>query len=198
MADVNDLIETTHVSDPSTGPVRPDAVASEPARRPSWQRRPSRWASQVAGLTLALVALGVASGLLYRYDRSMDSSARQQAAVSAARTVALQLSTIGADNAAEHVAELGRLSTGEFHDQINGYSAIFQKILKVGDVSSQGAVTAAGIERRDAETATVLVTVSSTVRNSQIPSGQPRNYRLSVVLLRSGDQWLASKVDYVG
>lgn len=152
----------------------------------------------MAALTLALVALGAASGLLHRHEQAAGSAAGQQAALSAAKAVALELSTIGAGNAAAHLERLATLSIGEFHDQLSGYSPILQKILQAGNVSSQGTVTAAGIERHDADTATVLVTVSTTVTNSQLPSGQLRGYRLSVELRRSGTQWLAAKVDDVG
>jgi len=165
---------------------------------PLWRRRPSRWAAQVAALSIALIVLLTVSELLFRHDQATPTDAARQAAVNAAEAVALELSTIGAGNAGEHMESLAKQSIGEFHDQLSGYSPIFQKILQVGKVSSRGTVTATGIERLDADSATILVTLSATVTNSQLPAGQLRGYRLAVQLERSGTQWLASKVDYVG
>lgn len=165
---------------------------------PIWRRRPSRWAIEVAALSAALLVLLAASALLFRSAMSADADTQRRAAVDAAQSVAVTLSTIGGANAASNLDDLAKKSTGEFHDQLAGYAPIFQRLLQSGNVASQGRVTAAGVERIDAQSAVVLVTVSTTLTNSQIPAGEMRNYRLAVQLTYSGTGWLASKVDYVG
>jgi len=214
--------EAPHDEAPHDEPAASEAPASEPAASepkataaprgevvadqaspaeptvPLWRRRPSRWAAQVAALSIALIVLLAVSGLLFHHNRTNPTDAARQGAVNAAEAMALELGTIGAGNAAARMESLAKRSTGEFHDQLGGYSPIFQKILRLGNVSSRGSVTAAGIERLDADSATVLVTLSATVTNSQLPAGQLRGYRLAVRLERSGGQWLTSKVDYVG
>jgi Mce-associated membrane protein len=152
----------------------------------------------VAALSVVLAVLLAGSVLLFRHDQEISTTAQRQGALAAARAVALELSTIGAGNAAQHMSILASQSTGEFHDQLSGYSAIFQKLLRAGNVSSRSEVTAEGVERLDTDSATVLLTVAATVTNTQLPTGQPRNFRLAVQLQRSGGRWLASKMDYVG
>ncbi|MBO0872772.1 MAG: hypothetical protein J2P19_05220 [Pseudonocardia sp.] len=193
MADLDETPSTT--AGPTTSPQT--AVAASEAVPPA-PRGPSRWVMQVTALTVALIALLALSGLLFWQGRATNNDVRRQAVASSAQAVVLLLSNIGASNAAQQLDSLSKQSTGEFRDQLNGYAAIFQKILRVGNVTSQANVTAAGIERMDADSATVLVAVSTVVTNSQLPAGQPRAYRLAVELQRSGTQWLASKVDYVG
>ncbi|HEV7831330.1 MAG TPA: hypothetical protein VGP04_21330 [Pseudonocardiaceae bacterium] len=166
----------------------------------SWTlaRCPSRWTLQVAALAVALVVLLLVAGLLLNHDQWVSRDTQRRAAIDAAQSVALELSTIDAANAAQHMDALLKQSTGEFHDQVGGYAAIFRGVLQAGNVTSRSHVTSAGIEHQDGSTATVLVTVSATVTNSQLPAGQQRDYRLAVRLQNDGDRWLASKVDYVG
>lgn len=163
----------------------------------SRRRRPSRWLTQMIALSLALIALLVACAVLVTRGALTNQDAQRQAAISAATAVTRDLSSISASNAPQHMDSLTKQSTGEFHDQLGAYSAIFEKILQAGNVKSDATVTAAGIERMDEHDATVLVTVASLVSNSQMSAAQPRFYRLSVQLQHLGGMWLASKVDYV-
>jgi len=178
--------------------VRADQASSAEPTFPVWRRRPSRWAAQVAALSLAILVLLAVSALLFQRQQRTPSDTGRHDVVNVAEAVARELSTIGAGNAAQHMEALTKLSTGDFHDQLGGYSPMFQKILQAGNVNSKGTVTAVGIERLDADGATVLVALSAMVTSSQAPAGQLRDYRLAVQLERSGSQWLASKVDYVG
>lgn len=164
----------------------------------SRRRRPSRWLTQMIALSLALIALLVACTVLVTRGALTNQDAQRQAAISAATAVTRDLSSISASNAPQHMDSLTKQSTGEFHDQLGAYSAIFEKILQTGNVKSDATVTAAGIERMDEHDATVLVTVASLVSNSQMSAAQPRFYRLSVQLQHLGGMWLASKVVYVG
>jgi Mce-associated membrane protein len=122
----------------------------------------------------------------------------RQVAIDAAQSVAIDLTTVNATNAAEHMDALSQQSAGDFHDEVSKYAAIYGRVLEAGKVTSQGHVTAVGVERLDADQATILLTVSSDVTNSQLASSQRREYRLALRLQHTDGRWLTTNVDYVG
>jgi Mce-associated membrane protein len=148
-------------------------------------------------MTLVFALLLAVSVMLLKSPQPTDESAQRDAMITATKQVALELSTIGASNAAQHIDSLTNQSTGEFRSQLGTYARIFQSVLQAGNVNSEAKVTAAAIERIGPDSANTLVTVSATVTNSQVPVGQLRNYRLAMQLQRDGDRWLVSKVEYV-
>jgi Mce-associated membrane protein len=163
-----------------------------------WYRRPSRWTVQVSGLALALAVLITVSAILFRAGQTAGTLGQQDVVVSTAKEVALDLSTISASDAPEHIERLTRQSTGEFQAQLGSYSQVFQAVLQEGNVKSAAKVTGAAVERMGTDSASVLVAVSAMVTNSQVLTGQHRNYRLAVQLQHVDQRWLASKVEQVG
>ncbi|HEX4247896.1 MAG TPA: hypothetical protein VH008_08500, partial [Pseudonocardia sp.] len=122
---------------------------------------------------------------------------QRQDVLAAAQKVAGDLTSIGADNAPAQIQNLTGESTGAFRDQISTYAQALQTILQQSNAGSRGTVSAAGVEKMDANTASVLVTVAATVSNAKVTAGQPVSYRLAVQLQREGDRWLASDVTFV-
>ena len=191
-------------ADDSEGGSKDDAAAppvraAKPSRKPRKPRKSiSRPRPLVAALSLLLVLLLVAGVTLFVHNHKVSTAeASKSAALDTARQVATSLTTITPDNAAGQIDDLAKHSTGSFKDQIGGYSAMFQAVLKQGNVASRGTITAAGIEKMEGDAASALVAVSALITSGQVPQGQPRTYRLLVSLQRNGDQWLASNVDFV-
>ncbi|MDT7612273.1 MAG: Mce-associated rane protein [Pseudonocardiales bacterium] len=175
-----------------------DAAPTTARATPRQRRRPSRWTMLVAGLSVLVVALWVAGGLLFAHNRGASQlAAQRQGVVAAAQKVAGDLTSISSSNAQAQIQSLTNESTGGFRDQISTYAQALQAILQQSGAGSQGTVSAAGIERMDANTASVLVAVTATVSNTKLPNAQPVNYRLGVQLQREGDRWLASDVTFV-
>jgi Mce-associated membrane protein len=175
-----------------------DAAAPAARAIPRQRRRPSRWTMLVAGLSVLVVALWVAGGLLFAHNRGASQlAAQRQDVVAAAQKVAGDLTSISSSNAPAQIQSLTNESTGGFRDQISTYAQALQAILQQSGAGSQGTVSAAGIERMDANTASVLVAVTATVSNNKLPNAQPVSYRLGVQLQREGDRWLASDVTFV-
>jgi Mce-associated membrane protein len=175
-----------------------EAGASAALAVPGARRRPSRRTLVLAGLSVLLVALWATGGWLYVHNRGTSELDAQRAqALATAQKVAADLTSIGADNAQTQIQSLTQESTGGFREQISTYAAALQAILQQAQAGSRGTVSAAGIERIDANTASALVTVSATVSNSKLPNAQPVSYRMGVQLQREGDRWLASDVNFV-
>jgi Mce-associated membrane protein len=172
------------------------SLAAKPARKP--RRKLSRPRPLVAALSLLLVVLLAAGVTLFVHNHRVSAAeASKAAALDTARQIATSLTTITPDNAAGQLDSLTKQSTGSFKDQIAGYSAMFQAVLKQGNVASRGTITAAGIEKMEGDAASALVAVSALITSGQVPQGQPRTYRLLVSLQRAGGQWLVSNVDFV-
>jgi Mce-associated membrane protein len=176
----------------------PDAAPTAARAVPRRRRQPSRWTMLVAGLSVLVVALWVAGGVLFAHNRAASQlTAQRQDVVAAAQKVAGDLTSISSTNAQAQIQSLTSESTGSFRDQISTYAQALQAILQQSGAGSQGTVSAAGVERMDANTASVLVAVSATVSNNKLPNAQPVSYRLGVQLQREGDRWLASDVAFV-
>ena len=187
-------VEDSAVEDSAVEDSAVERVAAVPAPR----RRVSRRTLVTAGLAVLLAALWGVGGWLFVHNRGAGQLAdHNAAALAAAQKVATDLTSITAQNAQTQIQSLTAESTGGFRDQISTYASALQAILQQAQAGSRGTVSAGGIERIDATTASALVTVSAVVSNSKLPSGQPVSYRLGVQLQREGDQWLASNVNFV-
>jgi Mce-associated membrane protein len=160
------------------------------------------WATRprlvLAGLTAVILLLWGTGGWLFVHNRANSDLAAQRGAVlDAARKVATDLTSITGDNAQAQISVLTQESTGNFRDQITTYGSALETILRQAKTGSIGTVSAAGIERIDATSATVLVAVSAKVLNNGSPPGEPAPYRLDMTLRRDGDRWLVSDSRFV-
>lgn len=187
---------TTAVAGPALG-AEPDppAEAAVPTSATA-HTPPGRWTVLVACMAGLLILLTAVDGLLY-VEGGDPAAGLREPALDAARQVALDLSTLGTDNVDAKLPQLTESTTGPFREEVTGYADYLREIRKQGQLSSAGTVTAAGIERIDAERALALVAVSTTGTDVAEPDGQERRYRLAVELHREGGRWLATAVAFV-
>lgn len=158
--------------------------------------RPSQWAALVAGLSALLVALLVGAVALLVHNQAAGQRAEQrQVVLDAARKMATDLTTISGENAEQQIESMIQASTGTFRDQISSGSPLLQTRLKDSSVGSAGTVTAAGIEKLEADAASALVIVTTMLSSSQVPQGELHTFRLAIQLQREGDRWLVSTVE---
>lgn len=152
----------------------------------------------VGALGLVAVVLAVAAGSLVGvlvHAASVDEG--RAAAVAAARKTATDLTTISRATAAQNLSTLLADSTGDFRAQFAQQSEGFQKVLDVAQIDSTGRVDEAGLVSYDGDTATALVAVTATVKNSQSPDGDLRQYRMRTQLAREDGRWLVSQLEFV-
>ena len=176
-------------------PVREQPAASPAAQAAVVpQRRRLLIALCVAGLAL-LVAAGVLALQLTSY---LKADERREDALAAARQSALNLTSIDRENFAEDVQRVVDGATGAFRTDFEMRSEQLETVLQENEVSSEGKVIEAGLVRADDRTATALVVVDSTVRNTAAPEGRVNTYRMRLQLERVGDRWLTSMLEFVG
>lgn len=103
--------------------------------------------------------------------------------------------SIGGDNARQRSEDLLAVAAEPFRTELGRFSEVFGKILVEGKVSTEGRIDAVGIERADDDTAVVLVSASTTVRNSEIPDGAKRDFRMLLTLAHQEGSWKVSTVE---
>jgi hypothetical protein len=180
--------------------VPPTEAAEYPAALAVPGSRPERSRSTMVVIALAavLVLLWVVGVWSFLHHRAHTAQLQaDQAALVAARTVATDLTSLSGANAQQTITRLTQETTDPFRQQIAGYAGVAQSLLQQSGAGSSGTVTAAGIEKSDASTATALVTVTAVVSNNKTPNAQPLSYRIAVDLSKVDDRWLAANVTFV-
>lgn len=157
--------------------------------------RPARF---TAVLVVAIIALLVVAGdralaLREQHQRQDDAAA----AVAAARAEVTGLIGISDATSEEDLRELLDGATAEFRKELSSQAARLRAALSAGDVRAEGRVVSAGVSRMSGRTATVVVAATGTVRNRQTTKAEPRSYRLSVEVERTGGRWLVAGLEFV-
>lgn len=175
-----------------------DQVSPPTARRPLSRR--ARVAVVVLGVLAVLLAassVGLAITVKAHVDDRDALDEARGAAVAAARQEIVNLDSLSWSTIDEDLKRVLDGATGTFKDQF----ARAQKDLKPVVVQRKSVSTAtvlyAGVVRADTDTATVLVAVDRTVKDSTDPQGAVAHDRWRVDLEKHGGRWLVSDLEPV-
>lgn len=152
-----------------------------------------------AALGIALiVALAAVAGWLGFQRQHL---ARQQAAdakvLTAARSAAVNLTSIDVATIDADVQRILDSSTGTFRDQFVERSQPFTDVVRQAQSKTEGTVSAAGIESRDGPTSKVLVAVSVRTTNAGQGEQEPRSWRMRVSIVEGPAGPKVSDVQFV-
>jgi Mce-associated membrane protein len=151
-------------------------------------------------LSLVLVALLVAIGLVATSRDPVDDdlTAAQREVAAAARTEALAFLTVDHTDMDPLIDAVLAGATGDFAEQYESQRDTLTSEAIRTEATSTGEVVALGVGDLDDDSATVLIAANSTVTNTSTGSeGQVRYYRLRLDLVREGERWLTSNVQFV-
>ena len=154
----------------------------------------------VVGLAVALVALLVAIGLVVTSRDSVDDdlTSAQREVAEAARVEALAFLTVDHTDMDPLIDAVLAGATGDFAEQYESQRDTLTSEAIRTEATSTGEVVALGVGDLDDDSATVLVAANSTVTNTSTgDKGQVRYYRLRLDLVREGERWLTSNVQFV-
>lgn len=160
--------------------------------------RDSRWV--IGGLAVVLVALLVAIGLVVASRGSVDDelSTAQREVAEAARAEAVAFLTVDHRDMDPLIDAVLDGATGDFAEQYESQRERLTREAVRTEATSTGEVVALGVGDLDDDSATVLVAANSTVTNTSTGGeGQVRYYRLRLDLVREGERWLTSNVQFV-
>lgn len=191
----------------TTTDLAPGAVAdAEPAIAPDYSpiaappaARPAKGVLVgVLALSALVLALAAATIALLLNVRGADADNRRDTlVVETAREVVVNLTTLDFTSVDADLERILAGTTGAFREQFASSSSSFREVLERGEVASTGEVSEAGLVRADDHSAEVLVAVTSMVKNTDVPDGEGRVYRMKADLERAGDVWLVSDVEFV-
>ena len=162
-----------------------------------------RWrpklATVLAGVAILVSgALLAASGYLIWFHQQTDREQQRRAEFAAAASqAAVTLMSIDSAKAEDNVKQIVDNSTGQFKEDIESSAEDLVRAAQDSKATTKATAKATAVQSMDADSAVVLVSTATTVSNSAGANQQPRNWRLSVTMVRDGEQIKMSKVEFV-
>ncbi|MDQ4054593.1 MAG: hypothetical protein M3237_18110 [Actinomycetota bacterium] len=127
-----------------------------------------------------------------------DEQQRFADVISSATTVATAFVNIRYDNAEESIEQVKAGATGAFREQYEKSTGGVIEVIRRNKSVMTGEVLWAGVVSSDEDSATVIVATTGTVANNQTEDKPvARNFRLQLELVREGDAWLTSDLQFV-
>jgi Mce-associated membrane protein len=154
-------------------------------------------AATVVGLVLVLATGGLAGWSVYQYVQNRHAQQDREMFLAVGRQAAVNLTSIGFENADADVQRVLDSATGTFYDEFNMRAQPFIEVVKQAKSKSTGVVNAAALESVDGDEATVLVAVTINSSNAGAPNQQPRDWRMKVTVEKVAEGAKVSKVDFV-
>lgn len=186
-AEPPDPEERAHTS--HDAPEAPKTAASAPGRA---------WVVVVSLFALLAITLGSLTAYnIHRIARTEAVQAREETILRVARQGVLNVTTLSHESIDADIKRLIDSSTGEYRRQFEGRSSTFRDMVAESAVASEGTITEAGIESSEETSGKALVAVRAEVSNKAAPEGEQRQYRMAVNVVREGDRWLVSGLEFV-
>ncbi len=160
--------------------------------------RGGRWL--IGALALVLVGLLVGIGVLVTSRDSVDEDLTEthHEIAAAARAEALAFLTVDHEDMDPLVDAVLAGATGSFKEQYESQREMLTSEAVRTEATSTAEVVALGVGGFTDDAGDVLIAANSTVTNSKTGSeGQVRYYRLRLSLVREGDRWLTSNLEFV-
>lgn len=149
-------------------------------------------------LTAAAIALAaLASYLVHQIDVERNAQHVDEMFVQVGRQAATNLSTIDYNSVDGDVQRILDSSTGTFYDDFSVRADAFRDAVRKARSTSEGTVTAAGLESVDGEHAQVVVTLQVKTIVAGAEDSQPRAWRMRLTVQRIGDTAKVGNVEFV-
>ena len=181
---------------PDATPGRPDAPRADLRGARTWRPRPHLLWALTALFLLAAVAVTATLGrATWQQQRQADDNA---AALAAGRQIAVNFVTM---NAATFDADTKRVldeSTGSFQKEYASTLAQLKPVVTANKTVSTVERAEASLVSGDEDSAKVIVGVVAPTSNASTPKAEKKTYRLRLDLVKVGDAWKVSNLDFVG
>ncbi|MBE9373314.1 hypothetical protein IQ251_02530 [Saccharopolyspora sp. HNM0983] len=168
------------------------------AEAPPERTRPIRWVVGMGALVIVLSSSLVAGGMLLTSVLDYRAAADRRAEItSVARDMAQLSYSLDHQTFPKQVDQLASMTTGEYRQGLIDGRDGLRYILEQGKVKSSSDISAVGVERNDANSATVLLSVTTHITNTELKTPQTRHYRVAIGLVRQGPRWLVKSNDVI-
>lgn len=184
------------------GPAADTASDLSVSARSRWFRAIRFKPSRTRILALSLVAVvavfaALSSGLLRDHHDADNKRGNDAALLDAARSGVTAMISISDTSAADDVNKVLEQSTGAFKNDFESRSKSFIAVVQEAKVVTKGDVLGMGIESRQGDSATVLVSASSSISNAAGAANESRSWRLRVIMTEESGQYKMSSVEFV-
>lgn len=185
-------------SDDSGGAAQPaprhtsrHAVPAVGVRRPSPRLL---WAG-AAALLLVVAGVGLTLGrATWQDQRAADDRA---AALAAGRQIAVNFVTVSAASFDADTKRVLDEATGSFRKEYAATLAQLEPVVTANRTDSRVERAEAALVSADADSAKVIVGIVAPTTNSASPTPEKKTYRLRLDLVKVGDAWKVSTLDFV-
>ena len=161
----------------------------------------NRWLAMLVVVLLLGAALGGALSWRTHGDRA-DAATRQERygdVLAAANAEVTAFVNLRYDQASASVDAVASGATGDFRDHYVRSAAQVIRVLQRQRSLMTGRVVWSGVTAVSPDRATVIAATTGTVANNRTEgSARPRDFRFRVSLVRVGDRWLTSDIEFVG
>jgi Mce-associated membrane protein len=155
-------------------------------------------------LVWALVALALVASLALGATRGREWYAARQdaqagaAALAAAKQLAVNFVTIDYTKVDADTARVKAGATGEFLKSYSSSVEELKKVLVANKTVSSAGRTEAALVSSDRDSAVALVGVVAPTRNTAVPNGETKTYRMRLGLRLVGGEWKVENLEFVG
>ena len=150
----------------------------------------------VAVALVASLALGATRGRDWYAARQAEAA--NAAALAAAKQLAINFVTVDYTKVDADVARVKAGATGEFLKSYSTSTADLTKVLVANKTISTVQRTEAAIVSGDQDSAVALVGVVAPTRNTSVPNGETKTYRMRLDLRMVGHAWKVENLEFVG
>jgi Mce-associated membrane protein len=148
----------------------------------------------VAGIVV--VAASALSGFLaWQLQQSNETAAAGRAALAAAQSYAVVLTSIDTNNVDQNFSQVLDGATGEFKDVYSQSASQLRQVLIENKAMSKGIVVDSAIKSATKTRVEVLLFVDQSVTNTVNPQPRIDRSRVAITMELVDNRWLASKVD---
>ncbi|MGJ6123204.1 hypothetical protein QN239_11565 [Mycolicibacterium sp. Y3] len=181
----------------NTGPDTVSETQEASAGASGRMARALRWVGAV--VTVLLIGALIAAGVWIFIEHRAVQAHQQRTAEfeAAARQGVVTLMSLDYNKVDDNVKAIVDNSTGEFKKDFESAADDFKKTARDSKAVTEAMVSSAAVETSTDTDAVVLVAATTKVTNAAGARQEPRNWRLSVNLIREGDQIKLSKVEFV-
>lgn len=171
--------------------------------QPSDAGEKRRWrpslATLLAGIAILVSGALLAAGgyMIWSHQQAEREQQRRAEFAAAASQAAVTLMSIDSATAQQNVQQIIDNSTGQFKDDIQSTAEDLVKAAQDSKATTKATAKASAVQSMDGDSAVVLVGTATTVSNSAGANQQPRNWRLSLTMVKDGGQIKMSKVEFV-
>jgi Mce-associated membrane protein len=187
--------DTDHLTTdrPDRRPVGPDRAAE---RARALRLTPRLLWVVVAVALVASLALGATRGRDWYAAR--QTAAANASAVAAAKQLAINFVTVDYTKVDADVARVKAGATGEFLKSYSTSAADLSRVLVANKTVSTVQRTEAALVSGDQDSAVALVGVVAPTKNTAVPNGETKTYRMRLDLRMVGDAWKVENLEFVG